>query len=419
MGVGSSDWFHQMSLSEEIQRYQQYIEDKRAEFVEKYSPEKLAVMDGEVLLSEMFGEGNSMRWLLNHSEEYKPFGSTARVKYTGIIYPMGDTWTYNPKTAYPLEVTREEAVNYAEQVRDRLVECVDVISNWKLNTVQDYAELCNRLKTPSYSVYMWILKYYQMFFPYFFPGMYGSDTLSRATEILGLPDHGKSLNKRFQNIGEISLFIRRCDINNMVFNKIFENQFGWTDEMGPCDAAEENWTNRGKTPKDINIEYYTPSLNQGKQEEERIRTIQSIDQEINDLNINGAEREAFVKVRVNQGVFRDTLIRKYGKCCLCGVTDPKLLIASHIKPWAEAEPNEKLDHNNGFLLCPNHDKLFDMGLISFDNDGKILISDNLSEENRIFMNVNENMLIDLSDGNRRFLDYHRRNVFGKLTANEK
>ena len=135
-----------------------------------------------------------------------------------------------------------------------------------------------------------------------------------------------------------------------------------------------------------------------------------LENEINEVASEGIEKEAIVKVRVNQDVFRNLLLKKYGKCCLCGVSEHKLLVASHIKPWSECEPEERLDVNNGFLMCPNHDKLFDQGWISFDNNGKIVISEALSQLERVYMNVNDDMQISLSDGNRKYLEYHRNNV---------
>ena len=133
--------------------------------------------------------------------------------------------------------------------------------------------------------------------------------------------------------------------------------------------------------------------------------------EIENTDIVGTEKDALVKVRVNQGVFRDQLLKKYTKCCLCGVGDASFLIASHIKPWAESESNEKLDLENGFLLCPNHDKLFDGGWISFDDDGKIMVSVALQHNDKIFMNIQEDMKITISEKNRQYLQFHRKKIF--------
>lgn len=144
-----------------------------------------------------------------------------------------------------------------------------------------------------------------------------------------------------------------------------------------------------------------------------IENAQKIEEEIISLNVEGASKKAIINARVNQGIFRDLLLKRYNKCCLCNVENHTLLIASHIKPWAESEPKEKLDVNNGFLMCPNHDRLFDKGYITFDDEGKIIISDRLTENDRVFLNVNSRMHIDLTESNKKYLKYHRENVFDR------
>lgn len=136
----------------------------------------------------------------------------------------------------------------------------------------------------------------------------------------------------------------------------------------------------------------------------------TIDKEIDQLHLRGEDREAVVKVRVNQKDFREILLKRYNKCCLCGVSNPDLLIASHIKPWRECLPEEKLDIDNGFLLCPNHDWLFDKGFISFSDDGIIIISSDLSSTDSVFTNVRAEMKIQLTEKNRQYLSYHRNSI---------
>lgn len=133
----------------------------------------------------------------------------------------------------------------------------------------------------------------------------------------------------------------------------------------------------------------------------------------NEAPIDGKEREVYIKARVNQGIFKDRLLKRYSKCCICGVHDQSLLVASHIKPWSKSEANEKLDVNNGLLLCPNHDTLFDKGYISFNDDGNIIISNQLDNNDRFFMNVNENMKLSSTEGLTKYLKYHRNNIFKK------
>ena len=89
----------------------------------------------------------------------------------------------------------------------------------------------------------------------------------------------------------------------------------------------------------------------------------------------------------------------------------ELLVASHIKPWSISDANEKLDIHNGLLMCPNHDKLFDRGYISFDDTGRILISEKLDDNNRMYMNITPTMKIDITAENIKYIKYHRKNVF--------
>ena len=136
-----------------------------------------------------------------------------------------------------------------------------------------------------------------------------------------------------------------------------------------------------------------------------------IDNDIKHIALHGSTYNAVIKARVNQSVFRKCLLSRYHKCCICGVSNPNLLVASHIKPWADSNSIEKLDVDNGFLFCPNHDRLFDQGWISFDDMGGILISKDLSQFDRLFTNVNDEMKIHVTTGNKTYLDYHRKHIF--------
>ncbi|MBT0671777.1 HNH endonuclease [Novosphingobium profundi] len=91
-------------------------------------------------------------------------------------------------------------------------------------------------------------------------------------------------------------------------------------------------------------------------------------------DIGETRKLQLVQARRGQGVFKAN-VRLNEKCCrLTGVSDPHFLIASHIKPWRDCSDQEKLDGCNGLLLSPHVDRLFDRGLISFDNDGTVLKS---------------------------------------------
>ena len=87
--------------------------------------------------------------------------------------------------------------------------------------------------------------------------------------------------------------------------------------------------------------------------------------------------------------------------------DERFLIASHIKPWHQSENQERLDVNNGLLLCPNHDAVFDKGYISFDIYGNILISTSLDEYLRLFLNVHDKLKIKMNESQLEYMGWHR------------
>jgi putative restriction endonuclease len=119
------------------------------------------------------------------------------------------------------------------------------------------------------------------------------------------------------------------------------------------------------------------------------------------------EKEQVIKTRIGQTIFKKKLLDVEIKCSLCGINEERFLIASHIKPWRQANNYERLDVNNGLLLCPNHDSLFDKGYISFGDDGVILISNNLGEDLRLFLNISGSMKIFMNERKRQYIKWHR------------
>ena len=98
-------------------------------------------------------------------------------------------------------------------------------------------------------------------------------------------------------------------------------------------------------------------------------------------NLQETERSAIVRSRIGQGLFRKELIKKYNFCCIViGINEKELLVASHVKPRAACTNNERLSSENGLMLSPTFDKLFDCGLISFADSERMLISSQLSSE---------------------------------------
>ncbi|RXE56027.1 hypothetical protein ABH15_07470 [Methanoculleus taiwanensis] len=129
------------------------------------------------------------------------------------------------------------------------------------------------------------------------------------------------------------------------------------------------------------------------------------------------EKEQLVLSRRGQGRFRTELERLEKKCRVTGVTQSKHLIASHVKPWRDATDKERLDGNNGLLLAPHIDHLFDKGYISFEDNGALLVSRSLNEAILKVWCIDPNTNAGLFRPEQiPYLRYHRENIFEKDLA---
>jgi hypothetical protein len=132
------------------------------------------------------------------------------------------------------------------------------------------------------------------------------------------------------------------------------------------------------------------------------------------------ESMASVKVRRGQQFFRQTVLNSYGvKCCISNINVPRLLVASHIKPWRDF-PNERLDPRNGLCLSSLHDAAFDAGLVTFDSKLRLLLSNELKryfpqpvlEQNFVpFEGMAIRLPDKLAEPAPEFLRYHRTKLF--------
>jgi 5-methylcytosine-specific restriction protein A len=124
---------------------------------------------------------------------------------------------------------------------------------------------------------------------------------------------------------------------------------------------------------------------------------------------NKTERKGLVTSRVGQGAYRKRIIYRWdGECAVTGFSKLSVLIASHIVPWSDSTDNERLDVNNGILLSPTYDALFDRELITFENNGKIILSDKI--ETKAFEKIGVSgteKIKSFSSGNFNYLERHR------------
>jgi len=130
--------------------------------------------------------------------------------------------------------------------------------------------------------------------------------------------------------------------------------------------------------------------------------------------LSETEREALIKMRVGQGWFRSALITRWSGCALSHVRDTSYLIASHIKPWSRCVTRaERLSPDNGILLNPNIDRLFDRGMISFDDRFEILLSPKLTATDGMHLGALPGARLRKRTfaGMLPFLKWHRDNLF--------
>lgn len=138
-------------------------------------------------------------------------------------------------------------------------------------------------------------------------------------------------------------------------------------------------------------------------------------------NLRGETKLREIKTRVNQNVFRQIVVSNYsGKCAISGIDLPELLFASHIVPWSINE-DERLNPENGICLSALYDKAFDQGLITVNEDYKILLSDKLRKKSSVdfydkyFAHLDKQILISPQRyyPKKEFLQYHMSEIFNK------
>lgn len=133
-----------------------------------------------------------------------------------------------------------------------------------------------------------------------------------------------------------------------------------------------------------------------------------------DQTLASTEKEAMVLARRGQGRFRQRVAAIEHACRITGVEKPEHLRASHCKPWRDSDNQERLDGENGLLLTPTIDHLFDRGFISFESNGDLLVSPVAHARSLQRMGVDPHSRRNVgvfSSGQRGYLEYHREEVF--------
>jgi hypothetical protein len=139
-----------------------------------------------------------------------------------------------------------------------------------------------------------------------------------------------------------------------------------------------------------------------------------------DQTIDQTERAQLIMARRGQGLFRKNVQNIEQHCRITKVNRPEHLRASHCKPWRDCETHdERLNGENGLLLTPSIDHLFDRGFISFEGEGALLVSPVAHKPSLTRMGVPVDVYFDagvFSAGQKEFLEYHRNFVFLKASV---
>lgn len=149
----------------------------------------------------------------------------------------------------------------------------------------------------------------------------------------------------------------------------------------------------------------------GKQKDKKEEEQEQIDKL---LPYASMKQQEIRKAREGQGKYREQLLEQCRFCPFTMIADERLLIASHIKPWAASEDDEKIDPYNGYMLSPLYDKLFDRGFITFTENRHMILSEFISPFTWKQLNLKNDTFIKalpMDDKRVEYLKFHHESVF--------
>jgi hypothetical protein len=214
--------------------------------------------------------------------------------------------------------------------------------------------------------------------------------------------HSDSLDSISDVIAELALWDSFSDATDKVLTSSFAS--------GDRDSVQES--RNKKRLSDIWPVHQNPDASRpGTSEKILADDLQAIFSQA----IEVTTRETLVNARIGQGLFRHQVLGNWkNACAVSGAQMSEVIRASHIKPWRVSDSNERLDPFNGLPLTATLDALFDAGLISFTDDGSVLLSRQIPESERSLLNLTDVALSGPPPReSMKYLEYHRTVVFQK------
>lgn len=226
-GYLSPAWFK--LSAENYEQLKNEATDLYNQFKSIYSPDNLRELKGNDLLDFIFlGKStSSLCYALEYDKKYELFGGIAggtAYKYFLFYSKKDETWKTSIGNSGNRSISQEEALEIGEVIRNALVRGSEIISNFKLETLNDYSTLFDKLKEeiPNYITKTWVLKYYHMIFPDIIPTFYNEKWQKHILYNLNIvPSKDK-----FIRMGQINYFIEECNISSIVFSKIVYDKIG-------------------------------------------------------------------------------------------------------------------------------------------------------------------------------------------------
>jgi len=213
-------------------------EPKYEKFKSLYSKDVISSLSGVELLKRLFApkdmNEDSLIYNLEHNSYYGEFGGIgggSQFKYPLYFYSKKQKWCSGGSLKNQVEYTEEEAIEKAEEIRNKLVALFDLVESTDLSQTANYALIQNLVNTDSLYRKLWVYKYLHMLYPNDFSNFYSWDWLIKLTKFLGLPEASTIVMN-----GEISLFVSELGVQNVIFAQLMHDWPLWEAD----DDVEEN-----------------------------------------------------------------------------------------------------------------------------------------------------------------------------------
>ena len=234
------------SHADEFEDVRLEAETQYDDFQSKFAPAVLSTLSGEDLLRKMFyseetNKENLCYYLEFHAKNRELFGSVAggsAYKFNLFYQKKKSSWVTG-SSAKPKTLTLDEAIVLGTEIRDAIVEGAKIIAaNQTLTDAEGYNNLYNQLfaKMGRYINLLWVQKYYHMIFPDKFPVFYNEAWQRHVLTKLDIEPYDNG----FVRMGQISLFVNECDVENVVFAQIIYKYFNMVEDSDNTSNDSDN-----------------------------------------------------------------------------------------------------------------------------------------------------------------------------------